>query len=240
MEIDIVIRNATPAEAKKIFAITGDKRVGNIQNLIGAAWTDPEKDSIRHCKDRNEALAAYQKAFPDSTRSRHAIHRKFNHMRENEQEIPTTPSRKDPEIMAQIENGKTKVKFFEEIAKELDIAAPKRESKYQIPFSQRLQKKEYVDARNLCIRTGKTYPEAMKELEKKATLIVAETPLVITMDKIPPSQCVNGMIARQIKPDRGLQLPGNVTVTARRAGLIECIYQGKKHTIDAACLALVK
>jgi len=188
MEIDLIIRNATPAEAKKIFAITDNKRVGNIQNLIGNIWTDPEKDSIRHCNDRNEALTAYRKAFPESTRSKHAVYRQFTNLRDDRQEIP---AHKDPEIMTQIEAGKgAPSRDFNEVAKDLGFPEvhPKKESKYQIPFSPRLQKKEYANARNLCIRTGKTYPEAMKDLEKKP---------VVTMDKIPASQCVAGMTVRQ-------------------------------------------
>jgi hypothetical protein len=64
----------------------------------------------------------------------------------------------------------------------------------------------------------------------------------VTMDEIPKSESVVGWRVRQIKPDRGRTIPGILLVTARKngSGLIECLHEGKRHVIDATCLAVVE
>lgn len=134
-----------------------------------------------------------------------------------------------------------------------------KKSKKQIPFSYKTETKQYQNAWNLCKKWGLPYPEAViKQAEedtafnkgqiKKPSPVTTKppepetpaTPAPVTMDTIPKTESVVGWKVKQIKPDRGRQVPGNLMVTARRNGLIECMYEGKRQIIDAKCLSVVR
>ena len=123
-----------------------------------------------------------------------------------------------------------------------------KKSKKQIPFLFKTQKKEYQNAWNLCNKWGLPYPEAIRKAESstvtKETVkpIPSTIPAPVTMDTTPKSECIVGWKVRQIKADGQRFVKGIMMVTARKngSGLIECLYEGKRHVIDAACLAIVE
>lgn len=120
----------------------------------------------------------------------------------------------------------------------------KPRGKYQIPFSAVTQKKDYQNARNLCIKHQLPYSEALKkQQEEEPDGGAGETPKELTLktlDTISPNDVINGLKVRQIKPDGGREkMCGIGIVTARKAGLIEVRDgNGKKHMLDARCLAI--
>jgi len=118
--------------------------------------------------------------------------------------------------------------------------------KYQIPFSSITQKKEYQNARNLCVKYRSPYPEALRKQQEEETgapapqPVQAPAPAITTIDMISPNDLITGWKVRQIKPDGCREnMFGVGVVTARKAGLIEVRDgSGKKHTIDARCLVV--
>ena len=246
MEIEIIIRNATLKEVRELFTVIPEKaivhRAGNHQNLVATAWSDEEKDAIRKCPTREDAVKAYRDAFPHSSRTKHAVYRKYQYVREEERDkIPTTNEKlNSANLVVASPEGKPKVDMRHSHI---------RKNKWKIPFSSKTQGKEYQNAFRLCKKYNLPYPEAVikQAAEKHHNIDVDKIPDPIeapikppvTMDKIPVSQLVAGMMVKQIKPDRGLLVKGTCTVTARRGGIIECTHEGKKHLIDAACLEVI-
>jgi hypothetical protein len=243
MEIEIIIKNATLKEVRELFTIIPEKaivhRAGNHQNLVATVWSDEEKDAIRNCSTREDAVKAYRAAFPHSSRTKHAVYRKYQYVREEDQDKKPLPI-----LVVASPEGKPKV----------DMRHIPRKTKWQIPFDSKTEKEKYHTAFYLCKKYNLPYPEVpypeaviKQAAEKHHNIDVDKIPdpvevsakLPVTMDKIPVSQLVAGMMVKQIKPDRGLLVKGTCTVTARRGGIIECTHEGKKHLIDAECLEVI-
>jgi len=90
IECDIRIRNATPEELApfhKAFASSNTvkaSRQGTPQNFQVAPWSDEEKAAITGRRDGTEAWADYHEQFPESTRTRDAVRRKFQNLKDEE------------------------------------------------------------------------------------------------------------------------------------------------------------
>ena len=96
MEIDISIRNATPEELApfiKAFALSNNVKPshqGMPQSFQVVPWSDEEKAAITGCKDETEAWVRYYQTFPVSTRTRDAVRRKFQNLKDEEPAPATT------------------------------------------------------------------------------------------------------------------------------------------------------
>ena len=105
MEIDISIRNATPEELQRLLigmqmerAVLGklSRHKGAPQNFQNPIWSDEEKTAIAGCKDENEAWDRYHEGFPESARTRDAVRRKFQNLKDEEPAPAPEPEKKEP------------------------------------------------------------------------------------------------------------------------------------------------
>ena len=96
IECDVRIRNATPEELApflKTFASSNNVKVsrqGMPQNFQVVPWSPEEKAAIAGCKDETEAWDRYHEQFPESIRTRDAVRRKFQNLKDEEPAPATT------------------------------------------------------------------------------------------------------------------------------------------------------
>lgn len=140
-------------------------------------WAEDEKQPILTADTVEEAIAEYQRIFPDSIRTVPAIKREWYELRpEKRGEIPTGRKK----------GGTNKT----------PLKGTMRE-KYQIPFRTTDQPREYNNAVNLCKKYDKPYAEALKlreadedarlkKKEKKAAAASKVSPRRITVRKQVP------------------------------------------------------
>jgi len=117
IECDIRIRNATPEELQRLFigmqmerAVLGklSRHKGAPQNFQNPIWSDEEKTAIAGCKDENEAWDRYHEGFPESARTRDAVRRKFQNLKDEEPAPAPEPEKKEP--VKPVETAQAKLK----------------------------------------------------------------------------------------------------------------------------------